>query len=79
MLIENGLPDPVETLQVARQVFATRATHELPMHIPDPPAAWPVTYAMLATDLDVQAATIPDAMARLNNFWAMARATGRED
>jgi hypothetical protein len=75
MLIENGLPDPAEALEVARRVFASRATHELPEHIPDPPAVWSDTYAMLAADLEVEAATIADAMARLNDFWATVHAT----
>jgi hypothetical protein len=79
LLIENGLPGPADALEVARQVFTARATHELPNHIPDPPAAWSDTYAMLAADLDVQAATTSDAMARLNDFWAMARATDEEN
>jgi predicted nucleotidyltransferase component of viral defense system len=79
MFIENGLPDPAEALKVARQVFATRATHELPERIPDPPAAWSDTYAMLAADLDVQAATTPEAMTRLNDFWVTVQATDKED
>jgi predicted nucleotidyltransferase component of viral defense system len=79
LLIENGLPDAAEALKVCRQVFAIRATHELPEHLPDPPAAWSDTYAMLAADLDVQAATIPDAMERLNHFWSTARATDEEE
>ena len=79
LLIENGVPDPADAVKVARQVFTSRATHELPNHIPDPPAAWSDTYAMLAADLDVQAATTPAAMARLNEFWALARDTDEED
>jgi hypothetical protein len=79
LLIENGLPDAAEALTVCRQVFATRATHELPEHISDPPAAWSDTYAMLAADLDVQAATIPEAMERLDDFWSTARATDEEE
>lgn len=78
LLLESNVPAPAEAWMVTRQVFATRATHELPLVIPDPPASWSGTYALLAADLDVQAATVPEAMARLNAFWAVARATGEE-
>jgi len=33
---------------------------------------------VLAVDLDVRAATVPEAMARLNAFWAVARATNEQ-
>lgn len=69
------MPAPAEAWTVARQVFATRATHDLPLLIPDPPASWSLTYTTLAGDLDVQAATVPEAMTRLNEFWAAARMT----
>jgi predicted nucleotidyltransferase component of viral defense system len=47
LLIENDVPAPAEAWTVAHQVFATRATHDLPLVIPDPPASWSGTYATL--------------------------------
>jgi predicted nucleotidyltransferase component of viral defense system len=72
LLIEDGLLQPAETLQVTRHVFATRATHDLPVDLADPPASWAATYSRLAADLDAEAAALPAAMDRLRRFWATA-------
>jgi predicted nucleotidyltransferase component of viral defense system len=75
LLIEDGSLAPAEALRIAQQVFATRATHDLPTVIPDPPGSWANSYPALAADLDIQAATLSGAMVCLRRFWADARAT----
>jgi Nucleotidyl transferase AbiEii toxin, Type IV TA system len=76
LLVEDGGLRPDEAMRVSRQVFATRATHELPAELADPPGWWAEPYAVLAADLDIQAATLPQAMDRLRRFWSAARAAG---
>jgi hypothetical protein len=78
LLIEDGSLVPAEVARIARQVFATRATHDLPSEITDPPASWVDSYATLATEIDIQAATLSEAMVCLRRFWSTARATDEE-
>jgi hypothetical protein len=73
LLIEDGRLDPRQVRDVAGQVFQVRRLHALPDEIPDPPASWSATYAMLADGLDLQATDIVDAMTTLRRFWAVAR------
>jgi len=51
----------------------------MPREIPDPPASWITTYATLASDLDMEATTIADAMASLRHFWSAANATDHQE
>jgi hypothetical protein len=39
--------------QVVEEVFATRATHELPTQLPPPPSRWARPYRMLAIEVGV--------------------------
>jgi predicted nucleotidyltransferase component of viral defense system len=73
MLIEDGRLEPRQVRQVARHVFTVRGLHALPDDLPDPPASWSATYAMLANELDIAATDIVGAMASLRRFWAATR------
>jgi hypothetical protein len=55
---------------VVRQVFAIRASHPVPVTLPDPPPNWRQGYPTLAAGLTVSAAELPDAMNLLRAFWA---------
>ena len=70
LLIEEGLEPNAELLAVVTHVFRERATHDLPMELPDPPAFWADSYLTLASGLDIGARTIEGAMAQLRPFWA---------
>ncbi len=78
MLIEDGRIEPGEARRIAGRVFTIRASHAIPEAIPDPPASWSATYAMLAADLDIEATAITDAMACLRRFWSAAQAATDE-
>jgi predicted nucleotidyltransferase component of viral defense system len=73
LLIEDGRLNPRQVHDVAGHVFRVRGMHALPDHLPDPPASWSATYAMLADELDLQATDILGAMATLRRFWATTR------
>jgi len=75
LLIEDGRLNPGETRRVAAHVFATRELHAMPREILDPPASWITTYTALASDLDMEATTIAEAMASLRHFWSAANAS----
>ena len=75
MLVEDGLRPTSELLARVRHVFAVRATHEIPVGIPDPPSEWADIYAALATDLELQAETIEPGIEQLRAFWALVRST----
>lgn len=79
MLLEDGLRPTSELLARVRHVFAVRATHEVPLDVPAPPADWARTYAALAADLELQARTIKRGIEELRAFWALVRATEEED
>ncbi len=78
LLIDDGLTPSSHLAATVDRVFRTRATHDLPESLPDPPIGWRDRYAELAADLDVSATTIDDAMRVLRSFWA-ATLTARED
>ncbi len=75
MLIEDGLSPTSELLARVRHVFAVRATHDVPMSIPNPPAEWSETYAELADGLELHARTIGGGIKELRAFWALTRST----
>jgi predicted nucleotidyltransferase component of viral defense system len=69
LLIEEGFDNLDELYLVVERVFRERATHALPMVIPDPPSSWLETYERLAGDVDIAAATVDEAMSTLRQFW----------
>jgi hypothetical protein len=70
LLIDDGLEPSSELLALVSRLFESRATHELPGELPDPPAFWRENYPVLADELDVSARTLDEAMALVRAFWA---------
>ncbi len=79
LLIDDGLEPGVEVLETTERVFASRATHPLPVELPDPPVAWEPAYAALVEELDVSAASVDEAMSVLRGFWATTLASRKEE
>jgi predicted nucleotidyltransferase component of viral defense system len=69
LLIDDGLQPSATLLDTVHHVFASRATHPLPSGLVDPPADWVGRYAELASELDVSAGTLGEAMVLLRTFW----------
>lgn len=78
LLIEDGLPADRELVIVARHVFTVRATHSLPMAIPDPPPSWAGVYPVQAGGLTEASTDLPSALLCVRGFWASALADGSE-
>ncbi len=70
LLIDDGLEPTSELLSTVSRLFEARAHPALPVELPDPPAFWRVNYPALATDLDVSAKTLDEAMTVVRTFWA---------
>lgn len=73
MVIEDGLKPDANLMRNVRLVFESRSTHPVPDEILDPPATWNETYVGLAQELDINAATVRDAMDLLRDHWRTAR------
>ncbi|RCG32095.1 nucleotidyl transferase AbiEii/AbiGii toxin family protein [Sphaerisporangium album] len=78
LLLEDGLRPDRELLAVAEHVFAVRATHPLPLSIPDPPPSWAGTYPDQAANLTEASTDLHTAMLIVRGFWATALATRTE-
>jgi hypothetical protein len=52
LLIDSDLTAGPTVVAVARHVFTVRATHPLPVELPDPPSNWQQGYEVLAADLN---------------------------
>ncbi len=50
-------------------VFEARATHPVPVQIPDPPESWRQTFADIASELDIGPKGLDEAMGALRRFW----------
>lgn len=70
LLIDDGLEPTSELLSIVAHVFEIRATHPLPADLSDPPSFWRDSYPAMATELDVSAKTLEEAMMLVRNFWA---------
>jgi predicted nucleotidyltransferase component of viral defense system len=75
ILIEEGLVSPDSVMTAAEEAFDSRGTHPLPVEIPDPPAGWKTAYAAMASELEITASSVDEAMALLREFWEKALAT----
>jgi predicted nucleotidyltransferase component of viral defense system len=75
LLVQDGLAPSTELLAAVEHVFAARATHQVPTDLPDPPAEWAERYATLAGELDLEPATVEEAMTLLRRFWGEALAS----
>jgi hypothetical protein len=71
LLIEDGLEPTPELFSIVAQLFEARADHPVPVELPDPPAFWHENYPALASDLDVSAKTLDEAMTVVRTFWAV--------
>jgi hypothetical protein len=79
LLVGDGLAPSAGLLATVEHVFAARATHEVPVSLPDPPADWAERYATLAEELDLAPAMLDEAMVRLRSFWGRTLAARREN
>jgi hypothetical protein len=74
LLIEDGVsadPDP-GLRDVVQRVFKIRATHEMPMDLPVPPASWRVPFERLATEVGLPVTSYLDAHALVAQHWRQA-------
>lgn len=79
LLIEEGFEDLLELRTAVDTVFESRATHAVPVEIPDPPESWRPTFADIASHLEIQPQELNEAMDVLRRFWLMVRnETGTE-
>jgi nucleotidyltransferase AbiEii toxin of type IV toxin-antitoxin system len=70
LLIEHDLIEPMLVARRLRPVFLARATHDIPAHLPEWPAAWRSEYDSVVANLGVEAATLNAASALVDGFWA---------
>jgi predicted nucleotidyltransferase component of viral defense system len=70
LLIDDGLEPTPELFTIVARVFEERVEPTLPAELADPPAFWRENYPALATDLDVSAKTLDEAMTVVRNFRA---------
>jgi len=70
LLLEYDQLDDRACSLAVRETFTQRATHDVPMHLPDPPPAWVDTYERLASELDMGIRTVGEAMVLLREWWS---------
>ena len=76
LLIENGL-EPDDRLRLAVETTFTRRGQPLPgPDLPSMADAWAVTFAGMATELDLVTAVAADAHTLVEDFWRRALSTG---
>ncbi|MEV8564540.1 nucleotidyl transferase AbiEii/AbiGii toxin family protein [Streptomyces sp. NPDC051322] len=75
LLTEDGLSADAALVDVVRHVFAVRATHDVPIDLPDPPPRWRESYPQLARELTTEIPpTLDAALALVRSLWATALA-----
>lgn len=72
LLAESGLVAAQQLGIRLWHVYAVRDGSPPPSVLPDPPAAWLVTYAALARELDLEAVDVESAMALVSRLYAEA-------
>jgi len=70
LLIEAGNITPEEANGAIKAIFQIRRTHEIPTVLPDPPASWADEFVAMATETQIEAATLTRASETLRRFWA---------
>lgn len=75
LLIESGLVAPDSVWDACDHLFRERGTHPTPISIPDVPLTWDLPYRVLASEVGVEADTLPVAMVLVRDFWALVRLT----
>ncbi|MEU1373447.1 nucleotidyl transferase AbiEii/AbiGii toxin family protein [Streptomyces triculaminicus] len=82
LLAESGLSGDMDLLKAVRHVFAVRATHEVPLVLPDPPPRWRDDYPEIAGELATGIPpTLDAAMALVRERWArtLAEDAGKDN
>lgn len=69
LLIDDGLEPSREVFSIVSRLFEVRETHDMPIDLPAPPSFWREDYPAAASELDVSAKTLDEAMALLRDFW----------
>lgn len=69
-LIEGGFDDAAAVSDAASHVFGIRDTHELPSRLPDPPAVWEPRFVQMATEMELAARNLDDAIEVARQFWS---------
>lgn len=69
LLITSGLLDTERVRAAVLATFQKRDTHDLPEALPEPPTAWIATYAALAQEFALPAATLGAAVALVTAYW----------
>src|SRR5215210_3719367 len=62
LLIDDGLEPTPELFAIVSRLFEARGEPAMPDELPDPPSFWRESYPAMATDLDVSAKTLDEAM-----------------
>ena len=70
LLIHSGQVEPERARRALGATFGTRATHPLPLKLPEPPQDWAEPYAALALELGLPASTLVEAYAYLAGTWS---------
>lgn len=70
LFLDIGLPAALNSMTQSQTCSPHAAP--LPTELPDPPRNWETRYAELATELDLSAGTLPEAMNSLRAFWTLA-------
>lgn len=70
LLIDDGLKATPELFSIVSRLFEARAEPAMPAELPDPPSFWHENYPAIATELDVSAKTLDEAMTLVQGFWA---------
>lgn len=70
LLIDDGLQPTPELYSIVSRLFEARAGSALPVELAAPPSFWRENYPVLATELEVSAKTLDEAMTLARNFWA---------
>jgi hypothetical protein len=72
LLIETGLAPDSSLVGAVDHVFSVRATHAVPVEIPEPPPAWTETYPTTAAGLTETEPRLDAALALVRAFWSDA-------
>lgn len=70
LFVEEGFDDLDELRRVVDDIFAARATHDVPTELPDAPASWEARFAQRADELDLTVGTLGDAVALVRELWS---------
>jgi hypothetical protein len=69
LLVQAGQLESELVKQALRATFGARATHLLPVRLPEPPEDWAEPYAALAQELGLPASTLEEAYTYLDTCW----------